>query len=152
MATNVITGARAQFYINGTQVAWASGVSVGETIQYEEVDVLDEMNVAEHVPVGVRITLSCEIFRTVNGTQGAQPRGKMGSLKGQGIFPKNEGTPNNILTTTPYSVIIKDRLTGATLAAIDGVKASSQNFNISPRGLVGQNVQFVAIRLTDDGK
>lgn len=151
MSTNVFSGARAIFMLNGKKVAWASGVSGGEEIMYEPVDVLDNLEVAEWVPVGYRVNLSCEIFRTISDTPNATgPAGSTGSIKQVGIFPKNGGTPNQILLAGTMTAIIKDRLTNKTVMNVQEIKAASNNFSITARGIVGQGVQFVCIRASDE--
>lgn len=153
MSTNVFSGARAIFMINGKKVAWASGVSGGEEIVFEPVETLDNVEVQEFVPVGYRVNLSCEMFRTISGTPGSTaPPGSTGSVKAAGIFPSSAGSPSAILTTGEMTAIIKDRLTNQTILRVEGVKAASYNFSITSRGLVGQNVSFVALRAKDESE
>jgi hypothetical protein len=150
VGTRVFSGARARFYFNGTQVAYASGVDGSEEIQMEPVEVLDNLAVQEHVPVGYRVSLNAQIFRTV--ASGASTDVAPGSLKEQGIFPKFGTRGERILQMTPVSVFIQDRNTGKVLYVVDGVKPTSQNFSITARGTVGQNVSFVAIRMLDESE
>lgn len=135
MSGKVFSGARARFKINGKKIAYAGGVDGTEEVVYEPVDVLDKLEVAEYVPVGYRVTLSCSIFRTVGE-----------SLKKLNIFPKED----NILTSGDLVATVEDSQTGRTIAQYEGVKASSKNFSITARGIVGQNVTFVAIRAKDE--
>jgi hypothetical protein len=157
MATNVFTGARAIFKVNDAQVAYASGVDGSEEILYEPADCLDQLETAEFAPVGYRCMLRCEVFRTVSGTVAKKGRGptppvegKLGSLKGVGIFPRNTGSPNEILTSGSMSAAITDRLTQTTLYRYEQVKAASMNFRVTARGIVGQDVTFNAIRVSDE--
>ena len=86
VGTRVFSGARARFFFNGTQIAYASGCDGSEEITYEPIQVLDNLPVKEHVPTGYRISFSATIVRTVGS--GASTDVAPGSLKEQGIFPK----------------------------------------------------------------
>lgn len=150
VGTRSFSGARARFYFNGTQVAYASGCDGSEEIQMEPVEVLDNLPVKEHVPVGYRVTFNANIFRTVSS--GASTDVAPGSLKEQGIFPKFGTRGERILQMTPVTVFIQDRNTGKVLYVIEGVKPSSQNFSITARGVVAQNVSFVCIKMMDESE
>jgi len=145
--TRVFSGARCLFLFNGEDVGFASGISGSEEIQYEPIETLDHLEVREHVPVGYRVTLGAQVFRTI--AQGASDdRNAPGSLKQQQIFPKFD----DIYRIQGVDAVIQDdaRLTGKILHQYQTVKTSSYNFNITPRGVVGQNVNFVAIRAKDE--
>lgn len=150
VGTRTFSGARARFYFNGTQVAYASGCDGSEEIQMEPVEVLDNIAVKEHVPVGYRVTFNASIFRTV--ASGASTDVAPGSLKEQGIFPKFGTRGERILQLTPVTVFIQDRNSGKVLYVIEGVKPTSNNFSITARGVVAQNVSFVAIKMSDESE
>lgn len=137
MASNVFSGARARFKVDGNIVAFAGGVSGSESVDYEPVDVLDLLEVREFVPVAYRATLSAQVFRVIGQ-----------SLKAVGIFPRLE----NILTSGDLTCTIEDKLTGNTMGAFQGCKAQEHSFDISARGLVSENVNFVTIRLRDESE
>jgi len=145
--TRVISGARSLFLFNGEVVGFASGISGSEEIQYEPVETLDHLEVREHVPVGYRVTLGAQVFRTVSRGAGDDVNAP-GSLKQQQIFPKFD----DIYRVQGVDAVVQDdaRLTGKSLHQFQTVKTSSYNFNITPRGIVGQNVNFVAIRAKDE--
>lgn len=147
--TRVFSGARCLFLFNGEIVGFASGISGSEEIQYEPVETLDHLEVREHVPVGYRTTLAAQIFRTVS--QGASDDvNAPGSLKQQQIFPHFD----DIFRIQGVDAIIQDdaRVSGKILEQFQGVKTASRNFNITPRGIVGQNVNFVSIRVKDESE
>ena len=147
--TRVFSGARCLFLFNGEVVGFASGISGSEEIQYEPVETLDHLEVREHVPVGYRTSLSAQVFRTVS--QGASDDvNAPGSLKQQQIFPKFD----DIFRIQGVDAIIQDdpRVSGKVLEQFQGVKTASRNFNVTPRGIVGQNVNFVSIRVKDESE
>jgi len=135
MATNVFSGARARFKVNGNIVGFAGGVSGSESVDYEPIDVLDLLEVREFVPVAYRSTLSATVFRVVGQ-----------SLKALGIFPLEEG----ILTSGDLTCTVEDKITGQTMAQFEGCKAQEHSFDITARGIVSENVNFVTIRLRDE--
>jgi hypothetical protein len=162
MATNVFSGARAVFKVDDQKIAFASNVDVSEEIMYEPVDVLDNIEVMEHVPVGYRVTISCGIFRTVKSTiwdnsslmktpanvatGNGVKQGLSGSVRDMGIYPK----VGHILTSGVMTVSLYDRLS-THLITLQDVKAQTYNFSVTARGIVAQNLTFVAIRAREEG-
>jgi hypothetical protein len=138
-ASNVFSGARARFKVGNNIIGFAGGVSGSESIDYEPVDVLDLLEVKEFVPVAYRATLSAQIFRVIGA-----------SLKKLGIFPQNIGSPNNILTSGDLTCVIEDTITGSTMAQFEACKASEHAFDVTARGIVSENVNFVTIRMKDE--
>jgi hypothetical protein len=134
----VFSGARARFKINNVTVGYAGGVSGEESIDYESVDVLDLLEVKEHVPVAYRSSLSAQIFRVIGN-----------SLKAQGIFP----TPEAIINSEALTAVIEDaEVTGQNMATFVGVRTAGHTFDVTARGIVTENVNFVSIRVSDESQ
>lgn len=154
MSTNTFSGARAIFRVNGDKIAFAGNVDGTEEITYEPVDVLDNLEIQEHVPVAYRVTFTCGIFRTVKGTQGARaPReGVHGSVKEMALFPKAGADLLNILTSGVVTCTIEDRLTKKIVMQLEDCKMQSHNFSITARGIVSTNCSWVAIRMKDESE
>jgi hypothetical protein len=131
------SGARSIFLLNSIPVAFAGGVSFEETIDYEPVDFLSLLEVAEFVPVAYRTTLSAQMFRVVGE-----------SVKRNQWFP----LLNEILTAGDLEAAIQDVVTGNTVALFTGVKTNSVSSDITARGIVQQSVGFVAIRVQDESE
>jgi hypothetical protein len=136
-ASNTFSGARAVFKINGANVGFAGGVSGEEQIDYEPVDVLNLLEVREHVPVAYRTSLNAQIFRVVGN-----------SLKVRGIMPIQE----EIITSGDLEAVVQDSVSGTTVQLFEGVRASGHSFDITARGIVQENVSFVAIRVKDEAE
>jgi len=135
---NVFSGARARFKISGVTVGYAGGVSGEEMIDYEAVDVLDLLAVKEHVPVAYRVSLNAQIFRVIGD-----------SLKNQSIFP----TPDKIINSSALTAAIEDaEITGQNVAVFTGVRTAGHTFDITARGIVTENVNFVAIQVQDESE
>jgi hypothetical protein len=149
--TRVFSGARCLFVFNGEVVGFASGVSGSKAIQYEAVDTLDHLEVREHVPVGFRVTLAAQVFRTVSIGSG-NDNNAPGSLEQQQIFPKFD----DIYRVQGVEAVIQDDPNagagGKILAQYETVKTADYNFNITARGIVGQNVNFVTTMMKDESE
>jgi hypothetical protein len=137
MASQTFSGARAIFFINGAEIGFAGGVSGEEMIDYEPVDVLNLLEVREHVPVSYRVSLNAQIFRVVGN-----------SLKAQGILPRLE----DIITSGDLEAAIQDSVRGETVQLFQGVRCAGHSFDITARGIVNENVPFVAVRVLDESE
>lgn len=141
----LFTGARARFSINGIKVGFARNVTVREEVQLDPVEVLDNIEVEEYVPVAYRVTFSASFFRIVGTT-----------LKSQGFFPNTgdntEEHLTNILNTGDMTATIEDTRTGSLFATLEQVRIQSHNFTVDARGIVGNDVEFVCVRLRDESE
>ena len=135
MASETFSGARAIFFINGLEIGFAGGVSGEEMIDYEPIDVLNLLEVREHVPVAYRTSLNAQIFRVIGN-----------SIKAQLIMPRLE----DIITSGDLEAAIQDNVTGQTMQLFQGVRCSGHTWDITARGIVNENVPFVAIRTIDE--
>lgn len=142
---NLFTGARARFSLDGVKVGFARNVTVREEIQLDPVEVLDNIEVEEYVPVAYRVTFSASIFRIIGET-----------LKSRGWFPKTganvEEHLTNILNSGELTATIEDTRSGSIFATLEQVRLQSHNWTIDARGVVGEDVEFVAIRLKDESE
>jgi hypothetical protein len=138
----VFSGARARFKIGEVTVGYAGGVSGEETIDYESVDVLDLLEVREHVPVAYRTTLSAQIFRVVGKS--------LKSYEGTAIFPTND----QIIASNALTAVVEDAEgpTPQNMLLFTGVRTAGHTFDITARGIVTENVNFVAIRVQDESE
>jgi hypothetical protein len=144
--SRTFAGARAVFMFNDAVVGYASGCSGSEEIMYEPVDTLDHLETREHVPTGYRVTFTATIFRTI--ARGPSTDDSPGSLKEQNIFPKFE----QILKLLGCTAAIQDSVSGKIIYLLKECKSATYNFNVTARGVVGQNVTFVAIRAFDESE
>jgi hypothetical protein len=141
----VFTGCRARFSLDGKKVGYATNVSGSEEIQYDPVEVLDNIQVEEYVPVAYRVTFTASLVRIVGET-----------VKSMGLFPKLSTSPEehlkNILLNGDLVATLEDGKTKKTIMTLEQVKLASHNFTINARGLVGQDLTFVAIRMKDEAE
>lgn len=142
----VFTGARARFAIGPTRVGFATNVAGSEEIQYDPVEVLDNIRVDEFVPVAYRVTFTSSQIRIIGET-----------IKSQGFFPKAGATTDdhlqNILLQGDLVCTIEDTKPPARLVmTLEQVKVASRNFTINARGIVGKDVTYVATVMKDESE
>lgn len=136
----VLTGARARLLINGVKVAYATNVSYSEEIQRDPIEPLDQYEVAEFVPIAYRVTFSAQMVRIVTNS--------IKNRDGVVIFPRLE----DILTSGEMTASIEDRGTGHIIANIERVSATRYSSSIGARGIVLEDVEFVAIRMRNESE
>lgn len=139
------TGARTRFSIKGKKCGYARGVQLTEEIEYADIEVLDNIEVEEHVPIAYRVSFSASFFRIVGET-----------FKSLGYFPKVgqsvQDHLTNILTSGVLTGTVEDTQTGKILQTIEQVKVGTQSLNFDARGVTGYDVTFKAIRLKDESE
>lgn len=143
MPKPIVSGARCRLSFAGVKVGYATNVSVYEGIQYEPLNVLDNIETEEHVPVGYDVRGSFGSVRVV-----------LESLKAKGLFPRTGQTPaehlTNILNMGEIEAQIEDVPTGKVIMQLTGVKLSERNLSVQPRSITGEEVSFVAKRARDE--
>jgi len=141
----VFTGARARFSIEGSRVGFATNCAGSEEIQYDPVEVLDNIEVDEFVPVAYRVTFTSSQIRVVGET-----------IKSQGFFPTAGTTTEehlqNILLQGDLVATIEDTKTQKLVMTLEQMKVASRNFTINARGIVGKDVTYVAVRMKDESE
>lgn len=137
---NVLSGARARFSINGVKMMYATNVDVSEEFTQEPVDPLDQLETAEHVTTGYRVTLSAQFVRVITNP--------IKLRDGVRVFPRL----SDALNSEELVVTIEDSVTGLVLATIEGVRASRYRKNIGARGIVLTDCEFVARKLLDESE
>lgn len=131
------SGARSVFLVNGSPIAFAKQVSGEEMIDYEPVDVLSVLEVAEFVPVAYRCSLSAQMFRLVGE-----------SIKKNNIMPRLD----DILLSGEMEAAVQDVVTSNTLYLFTGVKCGGRSFSADARGIVLEDISFVAIKVIDESE
>lgn len=137
-----ITGARCLFSLDNQIMAFANGVNINESVEYDAVEPLGILAVREWAPIAYRVDMSAGAYRTVGTGEGE------GSLKQRTLFPKESA----ILVKDPMVALIADRGTRKIIGKVGGVFIQSHSLNISARGLVGVDINMVAIRMTDESE
>lgn len=139
----ILSGCRARFSIKGVQVGYARGVQFSESVQFEEAAVLDNVEVEEFVPVAYRVRLSCSMFRLVGETLK-----KAGWFAGVGKNTREH--MQNLLLSRDLVATLEDTKTGQIVATVEQVQIASHNWSVDAMGVVGEDVEFVAVRARDE--
>lgn len=141
----VFTGARARFMIDGKKVGFATNVAGSEEIQYDPLELLDNIEVDEFVPTAYRCTLTASLVRIIGET-----------IKSEGYFPQSgtnsEEHLTNILLQGDMVCVIEDSKTKRKMMTGEQVKLASNNFTVNARGIVGKDVTFVLTRIRDESE
>jgi|TARA_X000001388_G_scaffold20926_1_gene13853 hypothetical protein len=145
---SVVSGSRVKLSVNGTDIGYATISSYVETITYDPIAVLDQMEIAEHVPVAYDVAFTASRVFLITDT-----------LKSMSLFPKVDpganfttALLNNLLgigTDGEMTAAIVDSQTGQTIVSLQGVKITSHNLTFGARAVVGEDVGFVARRVKD---
>lgn len=145
MALEVFTGPRCRFSLNGVPVALGRNVAASEEIVYDPLEVLNNIEVVEHVPVGYRCSMTASQILQVDKT-----------LELLNLWPNKGLTPQthlrNILTLPKLVAQIEDEITPGIVAQVIDVKCASRNFSVDARGMVPQELSFVARRILSAGE
>lgn len=143
----VFTGARARFSVDGKPIGFATNCTGSETIQYEPVNVLDNIQTVEFVPVGYETTFQASRVRLI----GDPLRGPA-----KDMFPKLGSNAQeflqNILALGDMVAQIEDSITGQIFMNLEQVKIASHNWTVGARGIVGEDINFVAVRMRDEAE
>lgn len=137
-----MSGARARLLVAGQKIGWATGIRVRESIQYNPTRVIDEIEVAEHVPLTYDVSVSFTTLTILNK-----------SLKQLGLFPKGGAAEGsrlfNILNHEELTVVVEDSVTSTALFQLMGVKISEQNLSFDAGNISGSDVTAVARSVKD---
>jgi hypothetical protein len=141
----VFTGCRARFLLAGKKCGYATNVTFSEEIQYDPLEVLDNVEVEEWVPTAYRCTFTAGFVRIVGET-----------IKSEGFFPKTgpetETHLKNILLMKDMGASIEDTATGRIVCVVEGMRMQSSNCTINARGIVAKDATFVATRMKDEAE
>lgn len=136
MASNVITGARAVFVVNGEKVAFTNSLSYNINQALAPVDVLDQLTPAEYAETGYTVDLQCSGFRVFNKSPiqlGVQTR------------------LEDLLDQGELTIEVHDRANpGAPVLLVERVKMQTRSGNFDARGLWQENWSFVGIKASDE--
>jgi hypothetical protein len=132
--------------IAGAVLARGTNVQYTAEIDYQDVEVLDNIEVDEFAPVAYRVN------------------GSIGMIKKTGVTPKSLGLIpetgqgsdehlENILLQADITLVLIDKKTPeARLATLTGVKFGSYGWAVAARGIATENIVFKAIRETDESE
>jgi len=131
-----IQGARAVLSVNNTIVAIASNASYNWRHETQDIEVIDEVELAEIAITGIRINFSMDTFRVLGI-----------SATSLGIQPTIKG----ILTHPELTIVITDKLTQAPLLYLSRVVFTGRSGRVGARSVWVETLSFKAIKAFDEG-
>ena len=66
--SEVFSGSKASLKLDGVKVAFVGGVNITEENTLTDIDVIDQLEVAEHAETGHKVSFSCNLFKTASNT------------------------------------------------------------------------------------
>lgn len=151
---NVFSGARARFSMNGETIGYATNCSGSEEIEYVPIEVLDHIEVVEWVPVSYRVTFTASRVRLIGASSGTAGSFRGGNFNGRPLLA-NLGADDvqhrtNIFALEPFDATIEDTQSRQIFMQLQQVNIASHNWALTPRGIVGEDIIFVATRMKDE--
>jgi hypothetical protein len=119
--SKVLTGSKAALKINGTKVAYVGGVNINEENTLTDIDVLDQLEVAELAETAHKISFTCNLFK-IDGNGTAQ----------LGIAP---GQLKDILTQPELTMELYNTVDNRVEYTISGVKWEGGSGSVDARGV-----------------
>jgi hypothetical protein len=126
--TKAFTGSRAALKLNGVKVAFVGSVNIEEENTLMEIDVLDQLEVAEHAEVGHKVSFTCNLFK-IDGN----------SAQSLGFSPTNL---RDILTQGEMTMELFNSVDDRVEYTISGVKWEGGSGSIDARGVFQGSWRF----------
>ena len=126
--SKVLTGSKAALKINGVKVAYVGGVQINEENTLTDIDVLDQLEVAELAETAHKVSFSCSYFK-IDGNSTTQ----------LGIAPNNL---RDILSQGELSMELYNSVDDRVEYTISGVKWEGGDGSVDARGVFSGNWRF----------
>jgi hypothetical protein len=132
--------------LDGRTLARGTNVQYTVEIDYQDIEVLDNVEVDEFAPVAYRVNGTIGMVK-VTGT----------TPKSLGLIPEtgkdHEEHLENILLQADIALVLMDKKSPPTnLTTLTGVKFSSYGWAVAARGIASENIAFKAKRETDESE
>jgi hypothetical protein len=139
------TAPRCRIMVDGKIIGWGTNVTVNVVHEHQDVDVIDSLETVEYAPISYK----------VSGTIGTV--GVVGSTyKSMGLVPMTgkdaEEHLLNVLQDPDHSLVLMDKAESRNIVTITKVKFMTHGFNLAAGGIAGRNVEWRAIRETDESE
>ena len=117
----VFTGSKASLKINGAKIAFVGSVSVTEENTLTDIDVLDQLEVAEHAETAHKVSFTCNLFK-IDGNAATEV----------GVSPTNL---SDILSQPELTMELFNSVTEEVEYTISGVKWEGGTGTVDARGV-----------------
>jgi hypothetical protein len=132
--SQVLTGSKASVKLNGVKIAFASGVNINHDLQLTDIDVLDDLLVAEHAETGAKFNFSVTLFKMDRNT-----------AKSFGLDPDNIDA---LLAQPELTFEVYNRVEDRVEYVLTGVKFAGGSGSVDARGVWAGTWNFMARRGT----
>lgn len=119
--SKIFTGSKAALKLNGIKVAFVGSVTINEDNTLTDVDVLDQLDVAEHAETAHKVSFTCNLFK-IDGNSASQ----------LGIRPDNI---KDILTQPELTMELFNSVDNRIEYTISGVKFEGGSGTVDARGV-----------------
>lgn len=119
--SKVLSGSKAALKINGVKVAYIGSVNITEENTLTDIDVLDQLEVAEHAETAHKVSFTCNYFK-IDGN----------SVSQLGIRPDNI---RDILSQPELTMELFNSIDDRVEYTISGVKFEGGSGSIDARGV-----------------
>lgn len=119
--SEVFSGSRASLKLNGTKVVYVSSISINHQNTLTPIDVIDQLEVAEHAETGHVVNFSCNLFKVDANAAAAL-----------GLDPANL---DDILTQGEMTMEVYDRVSQKARYEMTGVKFEGGSGSVDARGV-----------------
>jgi hypothetical protein len=126
--SKVLTGSKAAVKINGQKIMFVGGVNINEDNTLTDIDVLDQLEVAELAETAHKVSFSCTMFK-IDGNATSQ----------LGIAP---GNLRDILTQPELTFELYNSVDDRVEYTISGVKWEGGSGSVDARGVWQGNWNF----------
>jgi hypothetical protein len=150
MSNRSFTGARAFMYLGGVQVAWATGVSVQESIGQAPIKILGDVHTQMHETVDVTIGGSFDYFHILQRPMTMVKRSGDVSMWPSGWTAQTSSEASDKYVEFPdMDMLMQDKISGLPVLRVYGVKPQSRSWTITTGGLATWSCSFVATRMEE---
>jgi hypothetical protein len=115
------TGSRLSIKLNGVKVAFATDFTVNHENQLQDVDVLDQLEVAEHAEVGHKVNSTLNIFKVDENAAS--------------LFGFDPLDIDSLLSQPELTLEVYDRENDNVIYEITGVKFEGGSGSVNARGI-----------------
>lgn len=119
--SKVLSGSKAALKLDGVKVAWVGSININHENTLMDIDVLDQLEVAEHAEVGHKVSFSCNLFKIDEN-----------AAKVLGLDPDNL---DDILSQSEMTMEVYDRIGDKVAYDMSGVKWEGGTGSIDARGV-----------------
>jgi len=119
--SKVFTGSKAALKLNGVKVAYVGSISISEENTLTDIDVLDQIETAEHAETAHKVSFTCTIFK-IDGN----------STRQLGLRAENI---KDILTQPELTMEIYNSVDDRVEYTISGVKFEGGSGSVDARGV-----------------